>query len=97
MNVKARLNQAREAINNGSIKATTAVGATLMTGTAAASGGGGGGGTTIPGSDGAASDAFSQIQSAGAEMITNAWPVLIAITGGFILMKLGKRAMNKAT
>ena len=40
---------------------------------------------------------FGSIQTEVASMIGAAWPVLIAITGGFILMKLGKRAMRSAT
>lgn len=95
MNLKTHLANARQAVNDKSVQAVTAVGATVATTTAAASDGGGGGGS-IPGTDGI-SDAFSQIQTAAGDMISSAWPVLIAVTGGFILMKLGKKAMSKAT
>ncbi|WP_295720421.1 major coat protein [uncultured Halovibrio sp.] len=95
MNLKTHLENARQAVNDKSLRAVTAVGATVATTTAAASGGGGGG-TTIPGSDGM-SDAFSTLQTEAGSMIDSAWPVLIAITGGLILMKLGKKVMNRAT
>ena len=97
MNRTGIVSKVREALNHKSTQACATVGAVLATGTAAASGGGGGGGGTIPGSDGAAADAFSAIQSSAADMISNAWPVAIAVTGGFILLKLGKRAMRSAT
>ena len=43
------------------------------------------------------SDVFGSIVTEATAMIGAAWVPLIAITGGFILMKIGKRAMNKAT
>lgn len=43
-----------------------------------------------------ATDAFTTIQTDGLALIDLAWPVAVAITGGFILLKLFKRAANRA-
>lgn len=43
-----------------------------------------------------ASTAFTTIQTDGLALIDLAWPVAVAITGGFILLKLFKRAANRA-
>lgn len=83
----------RAAFNHKSLQYTTGAMAAVVAGSAAADETSG---SDIPGADGM-SDAFSSIQSSATDMIENAWPVLIAITGGFILMKLGKRAMRSAT
>jgi hypothetical protein len=40
---------------------------------------------------------FTGLSTDFAELEGYAWPVLMVITGGFIWMKLAKRAANKAT
>ena len=44
----------------------------------------------------AATTAFTTIQEDGLDLIDLAWPVAIAITGGFILLKLFKRGARAA-
>lgn len=44
-----------------------------------------------------ATTAIAAIQTDGLEIIGLAWPVLAAITGGFIVMKLFKKVVNKAS
>ncbi len=44
----------------------------------------------------AATTAFSDIQTDGLALIDLAWPLVIAITSGFIVLKLFKRAASKA-
>lgn len=46
--------------------------------------------------DGAAT-AFTTIQTDGLALIDLAWPVMIAITGGFIIMGLFKKAARRAS
>lgn len=43
-----------------------------------------------------ASGAFTAIQTDGLALIDLAWPVLIAVTGGFIIMGLFKKAAKRA-
>lgn len=43
-----------------------------------------------------ATTAFTTIQTDGLALVDLAWPVLIAITGAFIIMGLFKKAANKA-
>jgi hypothetical protein len=45
----------------------------------------------------AATTAFSDVQTDGLALIDLAWPVVIAITSAFIIIKLFKKAANKAT
>lgn len=40
---------------------------------------------------------FTAIQTDGEALIALAWPVLGAIVGGFVIMKLFRRAVSKAT
>lgn len=40
--------------------------------------------------------AFTTIQTDGLALIDLAWPVLIAVTGGFIIMGLFKKAAKRA-
>jgi len=44
-----------------------------------------------------ATDAITALGTDATAMTTAAWPILASITGGFIVMKLFKRAANKAT
>lgn len=44
-----------------------------------------------------ATAAITAVQTDGLAMIAAGWPVLAALTGGFIVMKLFKRVANKAT
>lgn len=44
-----------------------------------------------------ATTAFSDIQTDALALIDLVWPAAIAITSGFIVLKLFKRAANKAT
>lgn len=44
-----------------------------------------------------ATDAIGQIGTDAGSLIAAAWPVLTAVTVGFVLMKLFKKASNKAT
>lgn len=41
--------------------------------------------------------AFTQVKTDGEEMISAGWPILLAVTGGIILMKLFKRVIGKST
>lgn len=45
----------------------------------------------------AATDAITTIQTDGLAIINAVWPVLAAITGGLVLMKLFKKAVSRAT
>lgn len=45
----------------------------------------------------AATDAITAVQTDGLAMLSAGWPVLAAITGGFVVMKLFKRVINRAT
>lgn len=45
----------------------------------------------------ALTDAITAIQTDGAALIDAGWPVFVAITGGLIFMKLGKKVINRAT
>lgn len=42
-------------------------------------------------------DAFASMQSDAADLMAQAWPVLIFIFGGFILMKMFKKFIGRAT
>jgi len=42
------------------------------------------------------STAMTEVQTDGMALIDLAWPVLTAITVGFVIMKLFKRAVSKA-
>jgi hypothetical protein len=42
-----------------------------------------------------ATTAFSTVQTDALELIDLAWPVVIAVTSGFILVKLFKKAASK--
>lgn len=60
------------------------------------------GSAVVSGSVFAASDApsgaaaaFAQVQSEALALIDLAWPVVIAVTTGFIILKLFKKAANK--
>lgn len=44
-----------------------------------------------------ATDALTAVSADGVALIAAGWPVLVAITGGIIIMKLFKRVVNKAT
>lgn len=44
-----------------------------------------------------ATAAFTEVLSDGKEMVGLAWPVAVAITGGFILIKIFKKGISKAT
>lgn len=44
-----------------------------------------------------ATAAFLQVKTDAGSMISEAWPLLVAVTVGFVLMKLFKRGVNKAT
>jgi hypothetical protein len=44
----------------------------------------------------AATTAFAEVQTDGLALIDLAWPVVIAITSAFIIIKLFKKAANKA-
>lgn len=44
----------------------------------------------------AATTAFTTIQTDGLALVDLAWPVMIAVTGGFILLGLFKKAAKKA-
>lgn len=68
--------------------ALTIMGASLVSGSAFAG---------ISGVPAAASTAITSIQTDGLAMADLAWPVLAAIVGAGILMKLFKRFINKAT
>lgn len=41
--------------------------------------------------------AFTSVKTDGEEMISAGWPILVAITGGIILMKLFKRVIGRST
>lgn len=43
----------------------------------------------------AASDAFTALQTDGLAMVDLVWPVLAALTGAFLLVKIFKRAAGK--
>lgn len=43
----------------------------------------------------AVTGAFTSLQSDGEALIDLAWPVVVALVGGFILIKLFKRAAGK--
>ena len=45
----------------------------------------------------AATDAITSIQTDGVAMIDALWPVLVAILGGFTVMKLFRKGVNKTT
>lgn len=45
----------------------------------------------------AVTGAFTQVKTDGESMITAGWPILLAVTGGIILMKLFKRVIGKST
>lgn len=45
----------------------------------------------------ALTDALTSIQTDGTALITAGWPVFVAITGGLILIKLGKKVIGKVT
>ena len=45
----------------------------------------------------AASSAFTATQTDGLALIDLAWPVMAAIVGGFVLLRLAKRAIKSAT
>jgi hypothetical protein len=45
----------------------------------------------------ALTDALTQIQTDGTALIDAGWPVFVAITGGLILIKLGKKVIGKVT
>ena len=45
----------------------------------------------------ALTDALSSIQTDGTALIEAGWPVFVAITGGLILIKLGKKVIGKVT
>jgi hypothetical protein len=40
---------------------------------------------------------FTGLITDSASVMASAWPVMLAVTGGFIVMKIAKRAANKAT
>jgi hypothetical protein len=44
-----------------------------------------------------ATSGFTQIQTDSLELLDLAWPVVIAITTGFILLRMFKKAANKVT
>lgn len=44
-----------------------------------------------------ATDAITAVQTDGLAMITAGWPVVAAITGGLILIKLFKRVLGKVS
>jgi hypothetical protein len=45
----------------------------------------------------AVTGAFTTVKTDGEAMIDAGWPILVAITGGIILMKLFKRVVGKST
>jgi hypothetical protein len=45
----------------------------------------------------AATDATAAISADGALMVAEGWPILTAIIGGMILLKLFKKVVNRAT
>lgn len=45
----------------------------------------------------AAAGAFTATQTDGLALIDLAWPVMAAIVGGFVLLRLAKRAIKSAT
>jgi hypothetical protein len=45
----------------------------------------------------AATSAFTAVQTDGLALIDAGWPVLTAIVGGFVVIKLFKKIVNKAT
>lgn len=42
-------------------------------------------------------DAFTQMQTNASDLAAQAWPVLIFVFGGFILMKMFKKFISRAT
>lgn len=42
-------------------------------------------------------DAFTEMQTNATDLIAEAWPVLILVFGGLVLMKLFKKFANRAT
>lgn len=46
--------------------------------------------------DGGFTAAFTALRDSAADMFAAGWPVLIAITGGMILMGLGKKVMKRS-
>lgn len=44
-----------------------------------------------------ATAAFTSVKTDATDMIAAGWPLLVAVTVGFVLMKLFKRGVNKAT
>lgn len=44
-----------------------------------------------------ATAAFTAVQTDGESMIGSGWPVLAAIVGGLVLMKLFKKVISRAT
>lgn len=42
-------------------------------------------------------DAFTQMQTNATDLAAQAWPVLIFVFGGFILMKMFKKFISRAT
>jgi steroid 5-alpha reductase family enzyme len=45
----------------------------------------------------AATNAITSIQTDGVAMIDAFWPVAVAITGGFVILKLFRKGVGKAT
>lgn len=45
----------------------------------------------------AVTGAFTSVKTDGESMIEAGWPILLAVTGGIILMKLFKRVIGKST
>ncbi len=45
----------------------------------------------------ALTDAITAIEADGTALISAGWPVFVAITGGLVLMKLGKKVISRAT
>ncbi len=45
----------------------------------------------------AATDAITAIQTDGTAMVEAGWPVVVAILGGLILIKLFKKVISKVT
>jgi hypothetical protein len=56
----------------------------------------GGAASATPAPTGAAA-AWADLETAANEALTNAWPIVIILTVGFIGIKLFKKAANKAT
>jgi hypothetical protein len=44
----------------------------------------------------AATAAFTSIETDAAAMLDAGWPILLALTAGFVIMKLFKKVVNKA-